>query len=321
MAKGKKYDYNKELIPFTFLKPPVVLPALPVIQFFMKAFYPLSTKDKQLVCERLSVPVTSFKKIRALVYTPKELLDKETPAIIFYHGGGFVFNAAPHHFTLAKNLAKQLGVRVFFVDYRLAPGNIFPAAAQDSFYSYRYILENASRFKVDKNRIALCGDSAGGNLSAVVCIMARDAKLTPPCAQVLIYPFVDDDLSSDSMKEYTDTPMCNTKDVIKYRRAYVGKGECEPKKWFSAVDAENLCDLPDALIETAEFDCLHDGGVKYYEKLKEAGNKALLFETKGTMHGYDIATKSSNYAECMKNRTDFLRKAFEKREQQTDETR
>lgn len=313
MAKGKKYDYNKELMPFTFLKPPVILKAVPVMQLFMKAFYPLNMKDKELVCEKISVPVTSFKKIRVLVYTPKEFADKETPAIVFYHGGGFVFNAAPHHFTLAKNLAKQLGVRVFFVDYRLAPGNPFPAAVQDSFYSYRYILENASKFKLDKKRIALCGDSAGGNLSAVVCIMARDSKLVPPCAQVLLYPFVDDDLSSDSMLEFTDTPMCNTKDVLKYKKAYTGNRVCEPIERFSAVDAENLSDLPDAFIETAEFDCLRDGGVKYYERLKEAGNNALLFETKGTMHGYDIATKSNIYAECMKKRTDFLRMAFDKR--------
>lgn len=318
MSKGKKYNYNKDLRPFTLFKPPVILPLMPVIQLAMKSFYFINARGKRLICDKLYIPVGAGKKIKVLCYTPEEAADKTTPAIIFYHGGGFVFNAAPHHFSLAKKLAGQLGVRVFFVDYRLAPGHPFPTAAQDCFYSYRYILENAAKFNVDKNRIALCGDSAGGNLSAVVCIMARNSKLIPPCAQVLLYPFVDDDLTSESMRNFTDTPMCNTKDVIKYRKAYVGDGVCEPKEWFSAVDAESLSALPDALIETAEFDCLHDGGVKYYEKLLQAGNNALLFEAKGTMHGYDIATKSSIYAECMKNRTDFLRKAFEK---QTDEMR
>lgn len=309
--RKKKYNYNKDLIIFSLLKPPVVLPILPVMQFFMKSFYLADKHDKKLKKEKITIPLSDGGKINAFIYTPVETGDEETPCIIFYHGGGFVYNAAPHHFTLAKNLAKALGVRVVFPDYRLAPAYPFPAAVSDAFDSYCYISKNAEHFCVDKNRIALCGDSAGGNLSAVVALMCRDRKVTPPCAQVLLYPFVDVNNESDSMLEFTDTPMCNSKDAAKYKKAYIPDENYGPVEWFSIVDAKNLSDMPETYIETAEFDCLRDGGVKYYNKLKEWGNKVYLNETKGTMHGYDIAVKSEVYASCMKKRIDFLRKAFQ----------
>ena len=310
MKKENKYKYNNDLKIFSYLNPPVILPLLPFMQFFMKGFYYTDIPDKRLTKEKIEIPVKDGVKIRGYVYSPVNV-KKGCPAIVFYHGGGFVYNAAPHHFTLARKLALNLGVKVFFVDYRLAPKHPFPTAVEDSFESYRYISENADRFGIDKSRIALCGDSAGGNLSAVTCLIARDEGVTMPCAQVLLYPFVDEDPNSESMLRFTDTPMCNSKAAIGYNKAYIPEGNYSPREWFSVVDAENLRDLPEAYIETAEFDCLHDGGVKYYNKLKENGNKAYLFETKGTMHGYDIATKSEIYDICMKKRTEFLKRIFE----------
>ena len=158
----------------------------------------------------------------------------------------------------------------------------------------------------------LCGDSAGGNLSAATCLLAKENATPQPAAQLLIYPFVDGDRESESMKKFTDTPMCNSKAAQKYNKAYIPEGEADEIYLFSAVDAPDLSDLAEAYIETAEFDCLHDGGVKYFEKLKNAGTKATLFETKGTMHGYDIATKSETYTLCMKKRTEFLKRIFTK---------
>lgn len=312
MAGKNKYSYNKDLRLFAHLNPPVILPLLPVIQFFMKSFYYTDFCDSKLKKEKIYIPVKGGEKIKAFVYTPEGAQSGKAPCIVFYHGGGFVYNAAPHHFTLAKNLAKQLGAKVVFPDYRLAPKHPFPTAVEDAFDTYTYVRENSERLGIDKNRIALCGDSAGGNLSAVVCLMARDKKVEAPCAQMLLYPFVDEDAQSESMKRFTDTPMCNSKAAVQYNKAYIPGGTYEPKEWFSAVDAKDHSDLPEAYIETAEFDCLHDGGVKYYNKLKGAGTKAFLFETKGTMHGYDIATKSEIYALCMKKRVEFLKEIFAK---------
>lgn len=305
-----KYNYNKDLRIFSLLNPPVILPLLPFMQFFMKSFYLTDLPDRKLKKEKISIPVKDGAAIKALVYTPADSDEEKLPCVIFYHGGGFVYNAAPHHFTLAKNLAKGLKAKVIFPDYRLAPKHHFPTAVEDAFYSYTYVLENADRLGIDEDKIALCGDSAGGNLSAVTCLIARDRKIKMPCAQVLLYPFVDSDPESESMKKFTDTPMCNSKAAEGYNKAYIPNEDYEPKEWFSAVDAENHASLPPAYIETAEFDCLHDGGVKYYNRLIESGNKAVLIETKGTMHGYDIATKSQTYADCMRKRIEFLNRVF-----------
>ena len=312
MSKRTKYNYCKDLRIYSYLNPPVVLPLLPFMQLTMKSFYLTDLPDKHLIKEKIKIPVKDIAYINAIVYTHVDADKTNAPCIIFYHGGGFVYNAAPHHFTLAKNLAKALKAKVIFPDYRLAPKYPFPAAVEDAFHTYLYISENSKRFGIDKKRIALCGDSAGGNLSAVTCLIARDKGISPPCGQVLLYPFVDSDPSTESMLRFTDTPMCNSKAAVQYNRAYITDNPGAPIEWLSPVDAENLQNLPDAYIETAEFDCLHDGGVKYYNKLIEAGNEAFLLETKGTMHGYDIATKSQTYADCMKKRIEFLKKVFEK---------
>lgn len=310
MSKKKKYAYNKDLRLYALINPPVMLPLLPLMQFFMKSFYLTDLPDKSLIKEKLEIPTENGDRIKALSYTPVKDADR-LPCIIFYHGGGFVYNAAPHHFTLAKNLAKAVGAKVIFPDYRLAPAHPFPAGVKDAYSTYTYIRENAGKLGIDENRIVLCGDSAGGNLSAVTCLIAKEKGIPQPLAQILLYPFVDSDSETPSMKEFTDTPMCNSKAAIKYNKAYIPDGFIENPHWISAVDAPDLSGLAEAYIETAEFDCLHDGGVKYYNRLKSHGTKATLFETKGTMHGYDIATKSETYALCMKKRTEFLKRIFD----------
>lgn len=310
MSDKKKYSYNKDLRLFSLLNPPVILPLLPVMQFFMKSFYLTDFPDKELTREKISVPLNDGGSIRALIYYPACTKAENMPCIIFYHGGGFVYNAAPHHFTLAKNLAKATGAKVIFPDYRLAPKHPFPAAVNDAFDTYTYVRSNCSALGIDKSRIVLCGDSAGGNLSAVTCLIAKERGIAQPLAQMLLYPFVDSDATAPSMLEFTDTPMCNSKAAIKYNKAYIPDGAIGKHEYFSAVDAPDHSELAEAYIETAEFDCLHDGGVKYYNKLLSSGTKAELFETKGTMHGYDIATKSQTYALCMKKRTEFLKRVF-----------
>ena len=310
MKEKKKYCYNRDLMAFSHLNPPVILPLLPFMQFFMKGFYLTDLPDKALTKKTLEIPLEKGGHIKALCYCPKDRENEKLPCIIFYHGGGFVYNAAPHHFTLAKNLAKAVGARVIFPDYRLAPKYPFPAAANDALDTYAYILSNADELGIDRKRIALCGDSAGGNLAAVTCLAAKEKGMAMPAAQMLLYPFVDDDTESESMKEFTDTPMCNTKAAVKYKKAYIPDGIAVRPELFSAVDAPDLSGLPEAYIETAEFDCLHDGGVKYSERLRKSGTEATLFETKGTMHGYDIATKSEIYALCMKKRTEFFKRIF-----------
>ena len=171
MTKKKKYSYNKDLRIYSLLNPPVILPLLPVMQFFMKSFYLTDLPDKKLTKEKLTVPLSDGKSINALVYSPSDSKRKNMPCIIFYHGGGFVYNAAPHHFTRAKNLARLTGAKVIFPDYRLAPKHPFPAAVTDAFDAYLFIRKNAFALGIDERKIVLCGDSAGGNLCAVTCLI------------------------------------------------------------------------------------------------------------------------------------------------------
>ena len=288
------------------------------------------------------------KSVSVLVYESKKA-SKDGPSILFFHGGGFAFQAAPHHFGLAKKLAKELGCKVFFVDYRLAPIHKFPAAPEDCFVVYQWMLSNTQELGIDKKKIAVCGDSAGGNLAAVVCLMARDAGIQMPKAQMLLYPFTDRRMKTESMKLYTDTPMCNSEDMKKYLKMYVkdqdlfetqssfrkqdesgtqsvfgNQNVSESQstnetaeqlvfqtEYLSPAEADSFENLPRAYVEVAEYDCLRDEGIEYADKLKKSGVKVELHKVKGAMHGYDIAQKSTLMKQCMKRRVAFFEKVFE----------
>ena len=250
-------------------------------------------------------------KINALLYTPKNCGEK-SPLIVFYHGGGFAYEAAPHHFVMARRLALELEAKVLFVSYRLAPKYKFPTAVYDAFAAYEWALKNADNLGINSEKIALCVDSAGGNLSVAVSILVKEKKIKMPCAQVLIYPFVDMSSDSESMIKFTDTPMCNSKAAEKYNEVYVCEGAVEKIELLSPVDAPSLEDMPETYIELAEFDCLHDGGRKFADRLINEGVKTEVVETVSTMHGYDFASGSSFVRNITDKRVAFLKNIFKR---------
>ena len=189
------------------------------------------------------------------------------PCLFFLHGGGFVFNAAPHHFALARRFTKELQVKTLFVDYRLAPKYKFPTAQNDCLSAYRWVISNAEKLGDDAEKMLVCGDSAGGNLATVLCLMAKDAGLTLPKAQMLLYPFVDRRMNTESYLRYTDTPMCNSKDMEKYLKMYVKNLEATQIPNLSPIEG-SLVGMPPAYIEVAQYDCLRDEGIKYYEAVE-----------------------------------------------------
>ena len=128
--------------------------------------------------------------------------------------------------------------------------------------------------------------------------------------QLLVYPFLDMRNESFSAQKYTDTPMWNSSLTAKVKPLLMPDGEVNIS-YISPVESENLSDLPPAYIETAEFDCLHDDGILYADLLKKEGTAVEVFETKGTMHGYDIALKSPMTLKAVKKRTDYIKKMFE----------
>ena len=209
------YTYHPDLARYAHMKSTLSPWFVRLSHGPMKLLYAAQQSGGGARVSRLSVPRSDGSCLRMLLYAPAGC-EGETPCVYFLHGGGFVFNAAPHHFALAGELARALGVRVALPDYRLAPRHTFPAAHEDALTGYRWLWENAAALRIDPARIAAAGDSAGGNLAAVLCLMAREQRLPMPCAQMLLYPVLDARMETESYRQFTDTPMCSSRDMEKY---------------------------------------------------------------------------------------------------------
>lgn len=308
MAKRTKYPIHPDFKKWANMNPPLNRAILPVMQRMMSLLFLREKSTKGLNVERVAIPVGDGKTIRALWYCPKGI-QENAPCLVYYHGGGFVLPAAPYHYSLAKEYAIKARCKVLFVDYRLAPKYKFPIAPEDCYAAYSWVIDNAQKLSIDRDRIGVAGDSAGGQLATVVCLMAKERKQTMPCCQMLMYPAVGN-VETESMKKYTDTPMCNSKDVEKYGKLCIPDPFVGNYIYTSPIEAESLEGLPSAYIETAEFDCLRDGGIIYAEKLKSFGVSVELYNTIGTMHGFDIVLKSKIVRECVDKRIEFLKQHF-----------
>ena len=307
------YSFEKDLQPYAHFHAPINSFMLALSQKPMSLLYKLEQTDNFV-----KVSVKKASSVRVLVYEPVEdaCSSMANACMLFFHGGGFVFNAAPHHFSLARKFVKELGLKCVFVDYRLAPRYKFPCAVDDCFETYKWVLDNANKLGIDGKKIIVCGDSAGGNLAAVTCLKARDNGLQLPLAQMLLYPVIDHRMQTQSYKLYQDTPMCNSKDMAKYYKFYLGENVVAPelKAYLSPIEAENLDGLPQAYLEVAQYDCLHDEGVSYARVLERSGVKTELHEIAGAMHGYDIAQNTPFLQKIMAQRLSFLKKIIKPRQ-------
>ena len=308
MAKRTKYPIHPDFKRWTKLNPPLNRAIVPVLQFFMRPLFRLEKSTVELTVEKKTITLNDGQSIRALLYYPKDI-EKNAPCLVHYHGGGFVLPAAPYHYSLAKEYAQRARCKVLLVDYRLAPKYPFPVAPEDCYAAYLWVLTNAKDLSVDPARIAVAGDSAGGQLATVVCLMSKDRGQTMPCGQMLIYPAVGN-VETESVRKYTDTPMCNSRDMEKYGKLYRPDLSVGNNVYASPIEAESLEGLPAAYVETAEFDCLRDGGILYAERLRQFGVSAELYNTEGTMHGFDIVLKSPIVRACVNRRIAFLNQMF-----------
>ena len=304
-----KYAIHPDFKRWSHMHPPIHKATLPAMQKLMGLLFTREKSTADMRVERWDIPVGDGVTIPALLYSPTTLRGS-APCLIDYHGGGFVFAASPHHYALARMYAAQAGCRVLMPDYRLAPKYPFPTAPEDAFAAYAWLLEHAGELFVDTNRVAVGGDSAGGTLTAAVCLMAEERGLPVPCAQMLIYPAVGLSEDSESMRKFTDTPMCNSKDAAKYDKLYMPDPSAGKPEYAAPLKAESLAGLPPAYIETAEFDCLHDSGVQYAQRLQEESVPAELYNTEGTMHGFDMVLESPIVQECIRRRVQFLKNVF-----------
>jgi acetyl esterase len=232
--------------------------------------------------ENRSVPGPA-QAIPVRVYKPS--LADHLPAVMFFHGGGFVLCGLDSHDRECRSLANQSGCAVIAVDYRLAPEHRYPAAAEDAYAATRYVAEHASEFGIDASRIAVCGDSAGGNLAAVVSLMARDRGGPSLRFQLLVYPLTDFTDDSPSIHEFNGV-FLSVEMMDWFADSYLPSAAERLQPYASPLLASDLRGLPPAYVITAECDMLRDQGEAYARKLQAAGIAVELKRYDGMLHPF-----------------------------------
>ncbi|MBM3406145.1 MAG: alpha/beta hydrolase [Betaproteobacteria bacterium] len=217
--------------------------------------------------------------------------DDTRGALVFFHGGGWVIGDLDTHDIACRQLALAGGFSVISVDYRLAPEHRFPAAVDDSIAATRWVRDNAHSLRIDPDRIAVGGDSAGGNLAAVVSIALRDAGQSWLRFQLLIYPATDMRQVADSHRRNGEGYLLTTDAIRWFREHYMGP-EADIADWrASPLLAANLSGLPPALVITAGFDPLRDEGRQYADALSAAGTRAQYVCFERQLHGFINMTR------------------------------
>jgi acetyl esterase len=249
-------------------------------------------------------------ELKLRVYTPVGG-GATLPALVFFHGGGWVIGDLETHDALCRTLANETGARVIAVDYRLAPEHKFPAAADDAYAAAKWVEANASTLGVDANRIAVAGDSAGGNLAAVVCLMAKQKGGPRIVHQLLIYPVTQWKADTGSMASFAEGYFLERKTMHWFFDQYASGAD--PSDWrLSPLAASDLSGLPRAYVVTAGFDPLRDEGRAYADKLNRAGVAAVYIDYPGMVHGFfNMSGVVPTAREAIAEAAKAVRKAFE----------
>ena len=218
------------------------------------------------------------------IYTPAG--QGPRPVLVYFHGGGWVLGNLETHDRVCRSLANAAGCVVVSVDYRLAPEHRFPAAAEDAYAATRWVAENAAALGIDGARLAVGGDSAGGNLAAVVALMARDRGGPALGQQLLIYPVTDHDFETPSYREHAEGFLLWRESMVWFWDHYLPDVAGRDDPYASPLRAAELRGLPPAYVITAEYDPLRDEGEAYAARLREAGVPVVSKRYPGMLHGF-----------------------------------
>jgi acetyl esterase len=238
-----------------------------------------SSAELEIEAPHATIPIRAYRPLGA---APTEAL----PALVFFHGGGWTIGDLDTHDVLCRQLANGARCALFAVDYRLGPEHKFPAAVDDAVFATKWMAENTERFHIDPERIAVGGDSAGGNLAAVVALSARDAGSPRIVFQLLIYPATDQYIDAPSHFR-NGTGYLLTREAILYFRGNYLNGPQDYDDWrASPLRARELSKLPPAFILTAGFDPIVDEGSAYADRLRAAGVPVEYVCFESQIHGF-----------------------------------
>ena len=246
--------------------------------------------------EPLSIPAPHG-AIPARIYTPKKLRKTNglAPCLVFFHGGGWVIGNLDTHDVVCRQLAEEGEQIVISVDYRLAPEHKFPAAVDDSIIATKWIAANGAELGIDPSRLIVGGDSAGGNLAAVVSLAARDDGGPDIAGQLLIYPSTDMSRKHASHKQAETSILLTHSVIVWFLNHYLGDADIADWR-ASPARAKSLANLPPAYVLTVGGDPLRDEGDEYAARLKEAGVRVTYRHFAGQFHGFFTMGKLLNQA-------------------------
>lgn len=232
------------------------------------------------------------------------------PCLVYFHGGGFCFSDAGYIHKNVMDYVRIANCKAVFVHYRTADRYAFPTPFTDCRAALRYVWDHSASLGVDRGRIAVGGDSAGGALAAACTLWARDRTEIRILFQMLLYPVTDLRMETASMRKYTDSPLWNAKLNRNMWRLYLRNGVFGFPAYAAPMLAADFTGLPKAYVEVEEFDCLHDEGVAYGRALRRAGVDVHLEDVKGTFHGFDVFRQAAKTREMIALRGRVLYEAF-----------
>ena len=273
----------------SFADPPALRARLAIIGQGMVDAGLAPVPDPRVSRQDLAVPGgEGDPDVSVRVYTP-EGAASAGPVILHIHGGAFVIGSPEQDNVSSENLALATGLPIVSVDYRLAPEHPHPAPINDCWAVYRWLAGGGSGLDVDGEQVIVTGVSAGGGLAAAVALRARDEGGIQPIYQVLLYPVLDDRMTTPSMRTMIDTPLWNGRSSVHMWRHYLGDAvnNDDTSPYAAPARAKDLSGLPPAALMTAEFDPLRDEAIEYAQRLMQAGIPTELHVVPGAIHAFD----------------------------------
>jgi acetyl esterase len=266
--------------------------------------------DEQSVdCEDCSVRRSDGTSFAVRIYRPKGIA-RPAPAIVFFHGGGFMIGDLEFEHGRCLKWAADASSIVISCDYRLSPENRYPAAVDDCYDCLLWTADRAGDIGIDLGRIAVSGSSCGGGLAAATALRSRDEGGPSIIFQALIYPVLDDQMRTNSMRTFVDTPGWDRKSTAHMWMHYLPDGNVRVAPYAAPARAEDLSGLPRTYIMTAELDPLRDEGLAYGLRLLQAGVSAEVHNFSGAFHAFDAIESSALAKRALAEQAHAFQRAF-----------